>query len=139
MEHEPLRQLATGFATWQYLGVLVLWYFLYGTFARRVIYEKTRRGILLPFFALADDLALQLPGRKAALIKKQVDASLAVGDEHGGYLGNDEWTHRNIRDKNLYAEVGNAELPGMVYVSVVTFPLLYPAWFWAWNSVKPMF
>lgn len=126
----------------KYLTVFTLWYFAYGTFAYRLVFERTRPWTpLMPFQALCEDLALQLPGRKAAFIRKQVDASLALGDELGGYLNSKDkdWSHKNIRDQNLYAEVGTAMLPGPAYALFVTAPLLYPVWFSAWNSIRSTF
>lgn len=126
----------------KYLTVFTLWYFAYGTFAYRLAFERTRPWTpLMPFQALCEDLALQLPGRKAEFIRKQVDASLALGDELGGYLNSKDkdWSHKNIRDQKLYAEVGTAMLPGPAYVLFVTAPLLYPVWFSVWNSIRSTF
>lgn len=123
----------------KYLTVFTLWYFAYGTFAYRLVFERTRPWTpLMPFQALCEDLALQLPGRKAEFIRKQVDGALDHG--HSGiYLGGDDWTYENIRKNNLYAKVGSAMLPGPVYVLFVTAPLLYPVWFSAWNSIRSAF
>ena len=138
MEH--VRSVASEMLTLQYLGVFALWYVAYGVFAYRLVFERTRPWTpSMPFRALFEDLELQLPGRKAAFIRKQVDASLALGDELGGYLNwkEKDWSHKNIRDQNLYAEVGAAMLPGPIYAFVVTAPLLYPAYFWVWKSFLP--
>lgn len=127
--------------TWNYLAVFALWYVVYGMFAYVFTYEGSRRGLFLPLYALADDLYLQLPGRKAAFIRKQVDEALDRG-HGGGYLGGrigDDWSYENVRRENLYAKVGAAMLPGPVYALVITAPLLYPAWFWAWNSIRSTF
>ena len=124
--------------TLNYLAVVAVWYFVYGTFAYNFSYEGTRGGIFLPLRALAEDLYLQLPGRRAAFIRKQVDETLSLGWS-GSYLNlkGQDWSYQNVRDRNLYAEVGAAMLPGPFYAFVVTAPLLYPAYSWAWKSFFP--
>lgn len=132
--------IGSDYLSWKFLGIFALWYVAYGTFAYRLVFERTRPWTpVMPFLALCEDLELQLPGRKAAFIRKQVDASLALGDELGGYLNwkEKDWSHKNIRDQNLYAEVGAAMLPGPFYAFVVTAPLLYPVYSWVWKSLFP--
>lgn len=136
---EGYHPIVTHMLTANYLAVFVLWYFAYGTFAYNFSYEGTRGGFFLPLYALADDLYLQLPGRKAAFIRKQVDQALDRG-HGGGYLGGrleDDWSYENIRKNDLYAKVGAAMLPGTFYAFVITAPLLYPVYSWAWKTLFP--
>lgn len=92
---------------------LLVWYALSSaTCALNGAYLRPTNRWLVPFAILWEDTLNELPGganRKGQYIRER------VGEEGDGGMisATGSWRYKDIREKNLYNEVGKAMLPGL--------------------------
>ena len=130
--------IVSDFLTKEYAATFGFWYLAYGPFVHNFCRGQRKTRFLTPFYVLCEEIALQWPGKKAALVRKEVEEHLAAGDDNGTlFCPSKCWTYREIADDDLYEKVGRAVYPGTLHVFVVTAPLLHPVYFWIWRFFFP--